>query len=168
MLAAIGETLEKEGDDEVMGVVVNARKGFYRIGLWTKSCSNQEVLKAIGYILLGIRSWRQKTLQRSSQTRSSRFSRIQCSFRLWESRWIFSCKDENERLEKCIINWVSCTLLACNRVVLASSSFLSLFLLCIGWGISGILSEFLFREEICLGWLLDGRFPMIGIVKMGS
>lgn len=48
MLAAIGETLEKEGDDEVMGVVVNARKGFYRIGLWTKSCSNQEVLKAIG------------------------------------------------------------------------------------------------------------------------
>jgi hypothetical protein len=49
MLAAIGETLEKEGDDEVMGVVVNARKGFYRIGLWTKSCTNQEVLKAIGY-----------------------------------------------------------------------------------------------------------------------
>ena len=48
MLAAIGETLEKEGDDEVMGVVVNARKGFYRIGLWTKSCTNQEVLKAIG------------------------------------------------------------------------------------------------------------------------
>lgn len=52
MLAAIGETLEKEGDDEVMGVVVNARKGFYRIGLWTKSCSNQEVLKAIGYVAL--------------------------------------------------------------------------------------------------------------------
>jgi translation initiation factor 4E len=50
MLAAIGETLEKEGDDEVMGVVVNARKGFYRIGLWTKSCTNAEVLKAIGYI----------------------------------------------------------------------------------------------------------------------
>jgi translation initiation factor 4E len=50
MLAAIGETLEKEGDDEVMGVVVNARKGFYRIGLWTKSCTNQEVLKAIGYL----------------------------------------------------------------------------------------------------------------------
>jgi translation initiation factor 4E len=53
MLAAIGETLEKEGDDEVMGVVVNARKGFYRIGLWTKSCTNQEVLKAIGYGPLG-------------------------------------------------------------------------------------------------------------------
>ena len=49
MLAAIGETLEKEGDDEVMGVVVNARKGFYRIGLWTRTCSNAEVLKAIGY-----------------------------------------------------------------------------------------------------------------------
>ena len=49
MLAAIGETLEKEGDDEVMGVVVNARKGFYRIGLWTKTCTNSEVLKAIGY-----------------------------------------------------------------------------------------------------------------------
>jgi len=48
MLAAIGETLEKEGDDEVMGVVVNARKGFYRIGLWTKSCSNAEILRAIG------------------------------------------------------------------------------------------------------------------------
>lgn len=50
MLAAIGETLEKEGEDEVMGVVVNARKGFYRIGLWTKTCTNAEVLKAIGYI----------------------------------------------------------------------------------------------------------------------
>jgi len=37
MLAAIGETLEDEGDGEVMGVVVNVRKGFYRIGLWTKS-----------------------------------------------------------------------------------------------------------------------------------
>ncbi|KAF3918830.1 hypothetical protein ABW20_dc0101049 [Dactylellina cionopaga] len=37
MLAAIGETLEKEADHEVMGVVVNVRKGFYRIGLWTKS-----------------------------------------------------------------------------------------------------------------------------------
>ena len=49
MLAAIGETLEKEGDEEVMGVVVNARKGFYRIGLWTKTCSNTEVLRAIGY-----------------------------------------------------------------------------------------------------------------------
>jgi translation initiation factor 4E len=37
MLAAIGETLESEGDGEVMGVVVNVRKGFYRIGLWTRT-----------------------------------------------------------------------------------------------------------------------------------
>ena len=38
MLAAVGETLESSEDDgEVMGVVVNVRKGFYRIGLWTKT-----------------------------------------------------------------------------------------------------------------------------------
>ena len=37
MLAAIGETLESTDDGEVMGVVVNVRRGFYRIGLWTKS-----------------------------------------------------------------------------------------------------------------------------------
>ncbi|KAI9799904.1 MAG: eukaryotic translation initiation factor 4E [Piccolia ochrophora] len=37
MLAAIGETLESEDDGEVMGVVVNVRKGFYRIGLWTRT-----------------------------------------------------------------------------------------------------------------------------------
>ena len=37
MLAAIGETLEDEDDNEVMGVVVNVRKGFYRIGLWTRT-----------------------------------------------------------------------------------------------------------------------------------
>lgn len=37
MLAAIGETLEGEEDNEVMGVVVNIRKGFYRIGLWTRT-----------------------------------------------------------------------------------------------------------------------------------
>ena len=38
MLAAIGETLEAATEDgEVMGVVVNVRKGFYRIGLWTKT-----------------------------------------------------------------------------------------------------------------------------------
>lgn len=36
-LAAIGETLEDEGDNEIMGVVVNVRKGFYRIGLWTRT-----------------------------------------------------------------------------------------------------------------------------------
>lgn len=37
VLAAIGETLEDDNDDEVMGVVVNVRKGFYRVGLWTRS-----------------------------------------------------------------------------------------------------------------------------------
>lgn len=37
MLAAIGETLEEDDDGEVMGVVVNVRKGFYRIGLWTRT-----------------------------------------------------------------------------------------------------------------------------------
>ena len=37
MLAAIGETLENQGDGEVMGVVVNVRKSFYRLGVWTKT-----------------------------------------------------------------------------------------------------------------------------------
>jgi translation initiation factor 4E len=37
MLAAIGENLEDEEDNEVMGVVVNVRRGFYRIGLWTRT-----------------------------------------------------------------------------------------------------------------------------------
>lgn len=37
MLAAIGETLEEEGDGEVMGVVVNVRKGFFRVGVWTRT-----------------------------------------------------------------------------------------------------------------------------------
>jgi len=37
MLAAIGETLEQEDDGEVMGVVVNVRKAFYRVGVWTRS-----------------------------------------------------------------------------------------------------------------------------------
>lgn len=37
MLAAIGETLENENDGEIMGVVVNVRKAFYRIGVWTRT-----------------------------------------------------------------------------------------------------------------------------------
>jgi len=41
LLAAIGEQLENEGDNEVMGVVVNTRKAFYRIGLWTRSSGNK-------------------------------------------------------------------------------------------------------------------------------
>jgi translation initiation factor 4E len=56
MLAAIGETLEDEEDNEVQGVVVNVRKGFYRIGLWTrtigsgkgKSGDGKEALQKIG------------------------------------------------------------------------------------------------------------------------
>lgn len=37
MLAAIGEMLEDEDDGEVMGVVVNVRKAFYRISVWTRT-----------------------------------------------------------------------------------------------------------------------------------
>ena len=37
MLSAIGETLEEDNDGEVMGVVCNVRKGFYRIGVWTRT-----------------------------------------------------------------------------------------------------------------------------------
>jgi translation initiation factor 4E len=37
MLAGIGETLEQADDGEVMGVVVNVRKGLYRIGIWTRT-----------------------------------------------------------------------------------------------------------------------------------
>ncbi|KAH7156493.1 translation initiation factor eIF 4e-like domain-containing protein [Dactylonectria macrodidyma] len=38
MMAAIGETLEKDEEDgEVMGVVVNVRKAFFRIGVWTRT-----------------------------------------------------------------------------------------------------------------------------------
>ncbi|KXT07312.1 hypothetical protein AC578_447 [Pseudocercospora eumusae] len=37
MLAAIGEMLEDDNDNEVMGVVVNIRKAFWRVGLWTRT-----------------------------------------------------------------------------------------------------------------------------------
>ncbi|KAL2891507.1 Eukaryotic translation initiation factor 4E-1 [Ceratocystis lukuohia] len=37
MMAVIGETLEDEDDGEIQGVVVNVRKGFYRISVWTGS-----------------------------------------------------------------------------------------------------------------------------------
>ncbi|KAI1749618.1 translation initiation factor eIF 4e-like domain-containing protein [Xylaria castorea] len=37
MMAAIGETMEDEDDGEVMGVVVNVRKAFFRIGVWTRT-----------------------------------------------------------------------------------------------------------------------------------
>ncbi|KAF2260450.1 eukaryotic translation initiation factor 4E [Lojkania enalia] len=54
MLAAIGENLEDEDDKEVMGVVVNVRRGFYRIGLWTRTVGKgrgdqgKQVLEKIG------------------------------------------------------------------------------------------------------------------------
>lgn len=37
MLGAIGEMLEDESDNEVMGVVINIRKAFWRVGLWTRT-----------------------------------------------------------------------------------------------------------------------------------
>ncbi|KAI1843647.1 hypothetical protein JX265_007433 [Neoarthrinium moseri] len=37
MMAAIGEMLEDEDDGEVMGVVVNVRKAFFRVGVWTRT-----------------------------------------------------------------------------------------------------------------------------------
>jgi len=46
MLAAIGETLEDEQDNEVMGVVVNIRKAFWRVGLWTRTAGQQPKGKA--------------------------------------------------------------------------------------------------------------------------
>ncbi|KIX93814.1 uncharacterized protein Z520_10439 [Fonsecaea multimorphosa CBS 102226] len=50
-LAAIGETLEDDGDNEIMGVVVNVRKSFYRIGLWTRTtgkAGGKDTLMKIG------------------------------------------------------------------------------------------------------------------------
>ncbi|KAF2729507.1 eukaryotic translation initiation factor 4E [Polyplosphaeria fusca] len=46
MLAAIGENLEDEDDNEVMGVVVNVRRGFYRIGLWTRSIGRADTARS--------------------------------------------------------------------------------------------------------------------------
>jgi len=52
MLAAIGETLEADDAKEVMGVVVNVRKAFYRIGVWTRTTGgkggNKDTLMEIG------------------------------------------------------------------------------------------------------------------------
>ncbi|KAF2705019.1 eukaryotic translation initiation factor 4E [Pleomassaria siparia CBS 279.74] len=45
MLAAIGENLEDDEDNEVMGVVVNVRRGFYRIGLWTRTVGKADPSK---------------------------------------------------------------------------------------------------------------------------
>lgn len=46
MLAAIGETLEDDQDNEVMGVVVNIRKAFWRVGLWTRTAGQPPKGKA--------------------------------------------------------------------------------------------------------------------------
>ncbi|WPG97883.1 Putative translation initiation factor eIF-4E [Acrodontium crateriforme] len=46
MLAAIGETLEESEENEVMGVVVNIRKAFWRIGLWTRTAGQPPKGKA--------------------------------------------------------------------------------------------------------------------------
>ncbi len=46
MLAAIGETLEDEQDNEVMGVVLNIRKAFWRVGLWTRTAGQAPKGKA--------------------------------------------------------------------------------------------------------------------------
>ncbi|PHH78876.1 hypothetical protein CDD80_6085 [Ophiocordyceps camponoti-rufipedis] len=43
MMGAIGETLENEDDGEVMGVVVNVRKAFYRIGIWTRTIGGNRI-----------------------------------------------------------------------------------------------------------------------------
>ncbi|KAF4595421.1 translation Initiation Factor Eif4e [Ophiocordyceps camponoti-floridani] len=43
MMGAIGETLENEEDGEVMGVVVNVRKAFYRIGIWTRTIGGNRI-----------------------------------------------------------------------------------------------------------------------------
>jgi translation initiation factor 4E len=37
LLGAIGETLEPDDANEVMGVMVNVRKAFIRVGCWTRS-----------------------------------------------------------------------------------------------------------------------------------
>ncbi|ODV60766.1 translation initiation factor eIF4E [Ascoidea rubescens DSM 1968] len=47
VLALIGETIEENEENEVNGVVLNVRKVFYRIGLWTKSCDKKS-LEPIG------------------------------------------------------------------------------------------------------------------------
>lgn len=46
LLSAIGETIE-EDEDEVNGIVLNVRKAFYRVGLWSKSC-DKESLEPVG------------------------------------------------------------------------------------------------------------------------
>ncbi|KAK9495643.1 translation initiation factor eIF 4e-like domain-containing protein [Lipomyces doorenjongii] len=48
LLGAVGETLEDEGENEIMGVVVTIRKAHYRISIWTRTANNEKALLAIG------------------------------------------------------------------------------------------------------------------------
>ncbi|KAK9458106.1 translation initiation factor eIF 4e-like domain-containing protein [Dipodascopsis uninucleata] len=48
LLSAVGETLEDESDNEIMGVVVTIRKAHYRISVWTRTHNNEKILKSIG------------------------------------------------------------------------------------------------------------------------
>lgn len=48
MLSGIGEQLEDEDDKEVMGLVINIRKGFWRVGLWTRTAGNAPKGKGAG------------------------------------------------------------------------------------------------------------------------
>lgn len=48
MLAAIGEYLDPEEKDEIMGVVCNAKGKFFRLSIWTRTGENEDMLKKIG------------------------------------------------------------------------------------------------------------------------
>ncbi|KAF2007290.1 eukaryotic translation initiation factor 4E [Amniculicola lignicola CBS 123094] len=75
MLAAIGENLEDEDDNEVMGVVVNVRRGFYRIGLWTRT---------VGRSLPGEQG-KGKTVEQSKETLMKLGRRFKAALQLKEN-----------------------------------------------------------------------------------
>ena len=192
MLAAIGETLEKEGDDEVMGVVVNARKGFYRIGLWTKSCTNQEVLKAIGYpsppasaimVVDGVGNVSKKSsnflkLRKSSSmptlTRKEQVVRLVQRPRWWSRHlWFLVRLDFLVRFILCMTSiWSFNYSLFCRLSFLRCFfSFYHLWGFVFGWGISDILVS-IFCEERCIrffggmvAWL--DVYPANGVNEKG-
>ena len=138
MLAAIGETLEKEGDDEVMGVVVNARKGFYRIGLWTKSCTNQEVLKAIGYnpipplidqklIVENVsKKFSNSPTKKKSNSTHTRTPSEQVARPVQRRRWL--CRENMYGVEGAFVRYLLCS----QSGFIASSSFIYFLCVCIG------------------------------------
>lgn len=45
LLGAIGETLEPDGANEILGVVANVRKSFIRVGCWTRSAGRDGASK---------------------------------------------------------------------------------------------------------------------------